>query len=116
MRPIDLLAFRVDDDHKMFLKVSHEHEKNYKIKKQYQAYSWGRNDDFLLGYPTLTEEKKSLKRIIFGTSTAEVDSKFDSVSVKDIVSANTFTLALTEDGNVFSWGRGHYGHLGNGDE
>ena len=49
MRPIDLLAFRVDDDHKTFLKMSHENEKNYKIKKQYQAYSWGRNDDFQLG-------------------------------------------------------------------
>lgn len=33
MRPIDLLAFRVDDDHKQFLKIFHENEKNYKIKK-----------------------------------------------------------------------------------
>ena len=46
MRPVDLLAFRVDDDHKQFLKEFHKNEKNYKIKKQYEAYSWGRSDDF----------------------------------------------------------------------
>ena len=55
MRPIDLLAFRVDDDHKGFLKDCHKNEKNYKIKKCYQAYSWGRAENFQLGYPTLKE-------------------------------------------------------------
>jgi hypothetical protein len=33
MRGIDLLAFRVDDDHKKFIKESPLFEKNYKIKK-----------------------------------------------------------------------------------
>jgi hypothetical protein len=112
MRAVDLMAFRADDDHKMFLRVSHEHEKNYKIKKQYQAYSWGRNDDFQLGYPTLADDKKTPKRIMF----AQSESKFDQVSIRDITSASTYTLALSEDGTVYSWGRGHNGHLGNGDE
>ena len=33
MRAIDLLAFRVDDDHKKFIKESPLFEKNYRIKK-----------------------------------------------------------------------------------
>ena len=57
MRAIDLLAFKVDDDHKQFIKESPLFEKNYKIKKVFEAYSWGRSDDFLLGYPTLKEEQ-----------------------------------------------------------
>jgi len=34
MRPVDLLAFRLDDVHKQFIKVNHPNEKNYKIAKQ----------------------------------------------------------------------------------
>lgn len=121
MRPIDLLAFRVDDDHKSFLKMSHEHEKNYKIKKQYQAFSWGRNDDFQLGFMTLAEDKKCPKRIFFDAEAAENSShsqanRFDTVSIRDIACTNTFALALSEDGKVYSWGRGVFGRLGNGDE
>ena len=46
MRAIDLLAFRVDDDHKKFIKESPFFENNYKVKKVFQAYSWGRAEDF----------------------------------------------------------------------
>ena len=46
MRAIDLLAFRVDDDHKKFIKESPLFENNYKVKKVFQAYSWGRAEDF----------------------------------------------------------------------
>ena len=57
MRAIDLLAFRVDDDHKTFIKESPLFEKNFKIKKVFEAYSWGRSEDFMLGYATLKEEQ-----------------------------------------------------------
>jgi len=33
MRAIDLLAFKVDDDHKKFIKESPLFENNYKVKK-----------------------------------------------------------------------------------
>ena len=33
MRPIDLLAFRIDDDHKMFIKEYHGEQKNFKIAR-----------------------------------------------------------------------------------
>ena len=68
MRSIDLLAFRVDDDHKQFLKEYHKGEKNYKVKKLFEVYSWGRSQDFLLGYPVFNKEEnagKFPKRIQF---------------------------------------------------
>jgi hypothetical protein len=68
MRPIDLLAFRVDDDHKHFLKEFHKGQKNYKVKKAFEVYSWGRSQDFLLGYPVIAKDEnagKLPKRIVF---------------------------------------------------
>ena len=50
MRPLDLLAFRVDEDHKNFIKQGNVEEKNYKISKQYEVYTWGRSDNYTLGY------------------------------------------------------------------
>lgn len=46
MRAVDLLAFRIDDYHKSFIKSFHNEQKNYKIAKVFEAYSWGYNDDF----------------------------------------------------------------------
>lgn len=63
MRAIDLLAFRVDDDHKKFIKESPLFENNYKVKKVFQAYSWGRAEDFQLGYPVLKDEQMTPREI-----------------------------------------------------
>jgi hypothetical protein len=63
MRAIDLIAFKVDDDHKRFIKESPLFENNYKIKKIFQAYSWGRPDDFCLGYLSLKDEQTYPKLI-----------------------------------------------------
>ena len=68
MRAIDLLAFRVDDDHKKFIKESPLFENNYKVKKVFQAYSWGRAEDFQLGYPVLKEEQMTPRQIHFSNS------------------------------------------------
>jgi hypothetical protein len=51
MRPLDQLAFKIDDDHKNLIKEYHGEQKNFKIDKQYEVYSWGRADGFNLGYP-----------------------------------------------------------------
>jgi len=50
IRPIDLMAFKIDDQHKNFIKSVHNEEKNYKLAKRFDAYSWGHSDDFQLGY------------------------------------------------------------------
>jgi len=36
-------------------------------------------------------------------------------SIKDIKVANSFSLALSEEGRLYSWGVGMNGHLGSGD-
>lgn len=38
------------------------------------------------------------------------------MSIKDVKVSNTFSLALSEDGRIFSWGSGLNGHLGQSDE
>lgn len=93
MRGIDLLAFRVDDDHKKFIKESPLFEKNYKIKKVFQAYSWGRSDDFMLGYPTLKEEQSGPRQIIFHDEQGEL---MHDISIREVHCADSYTLALSE--------------------
>ena len=121
MRPLDLLAFKIDEDHKNFIKEFHCDQKNFKIHKQYELYSWGHSDNYNLGYPQLNNEKKRPTKIYFNhnnnrniESSAKLD-KSDLTSIRDIKIAETYSLALTEDGDVFSWGSGLNGHLGHGD-
>ena len=116
MRPLDLLAFRIDDDQKNFIKEFHGEEKNFRISKQFELYTWGRSSEYNLGYPQLNEEKKRPKKVIFEQH--QVQSKSfvnDLESVKDVKIADTFSLALSEDGKVYSWGSGLNGRLGHGD-
>lgn len=65
MRPLDLLAFKIDDDHKVFIREFHGEQKNFKISKQYELYTWGRSIDYNLGYPQLNEEKMRPKKVYF---------------------------------------------------
>lgn len=65
MRPIDLMAFKIDDQHKNFIKSVHNEEKNYKLAKRFDAYSWGHSDDFQLGYTQLNNERRYPKKINF---------------------------------------------------
>jgi len=65
MRPIDLLAFKIDDFHKSFIRTFHNEEKNYKLSKHFDAYSWGYSDDYQLGYPQLNNFRKLPKKITF---------------------------------------------------
>ena len=65
MRPLDLLAFRIDDDHKNFIKEFHGEQKNFKISKQYELYTWGRSENFNLGYLQLNEAQRRPKKVLF---------------------------------------------------
>lgn len=112
MRPIDLMAFKIDDQHKAFIKDFHNEQKNYKIAKQFEAYSWGYNNDFQLGYTQLNNDRRHPKKIQF----SNLSGSYDYVSVKDTKISDTFSLTLSEEGKVYSWGLGMNGHLGHGDE
>jgi len=39
-----------------------------------------------------------------------------SLSIKDVKCAETYTIALSESGEVYTWGRGSQGKLGNESE
>ena len=106
MRPIDLLAFKVDEHHKQFVRTYHNDEKNYKLAKRFDAYSWGHSDEYLLGYTQLNNERRYPKKIGFPSES----------SIKDVKVSSTHCLALSEDGTLYSWGNGVNGHLGHGDE
>ena len=112
MRPLDLIAFKIDDDHKAFLRQQHSSEKNYKTSKYFEAYSWGRAENFQLGYPTIKDSQKQPKLISFlDHNDVPVD-----VSIKEVVCCESFTLALSDSGDLYSWGCGNFGHCGNGSE
>ena len=72
----------------------------------------------------LADDKTKPKRINFDfhdNATTSTSGKFtsvvfDSVSIRDIVCSKTFSLALSEDGKVYSWGSGSQGHLGGGSD
>jgi alpha-tubulin suppressor-like RCC1 family protein len=115
MRAIDLLAFKVDDAHKSFIKESPGFENNYKIKKVFQVYSWGRSDDFQLGYPLMKEEQREPKQVLF-YSNYDQGELITSISIKDVKCTDSYTVALTEQGELYTWGRGTNGHLGNSSE
>lgn len=51
-----------------------------------------------------------------GGTDPHLKSDLNFSSIKDIKVSNSFSLALSEDGRVFSWGLGINGHLGLGDE
>ena len=80
MRPFDLLVFQIDDYHKAFIKECRQDQKNFKIPKVFEAYSWGYSNDFQLGYSSLNNERKIPRKIHFYSTVNEEDY----ISVKDI--------------------------------
>lgn len=80
----------MDEDHKNFIKEFHGEEKNFKISKQYELYSWGKSEH--LGYLLKGEEQKKPAKVYFS------EDENDLESIRDVKVADTFSLALSEDG------------------
>ena len=89
MRPMDLLAFRIDDDQKNFIKEFHCEEKNFKVAKTFELYTWGRSNNFNLGYAQVADEKLKPKKVEF---------PLKNISLKQIKLGNTYSLAISEEG------------------
>ena len=79
-------------------------------------YSWGRSDDFQLGYPLVKEEQTEPKQVQFYANYDQGGELIPGVSIKDAKCTDSYTVALTEQGELFTWGRGTNGHLGNSSE
>jgi alpha-tubulin suppressor-like RCC1 family protein len=71
-----------------------------------QAYSWGYSDEFQLGFLQRNNFRKAPKRVSF------LDQEVEGGNIKDIVISDSFCLALTTSGEVWSWGNGSNGHIG----
>lgn len=64
-------------------------------------YTWGQGEGGLLGHGSTTTFNVPKKIVAL-----------DSVSVVQIHCGGLHTLALTDEGHVYSWGRGEGGQLG----
>eukprot|EP00890_Picochlorum_soloecismus_P003284 jgi/Picsp_1/3957/NSC_01469-R1_ran gtpase binding len=71
-----------------------------------EVYTWGINDYGQLGNGT-TSYETSPKKIVDG---------LEGVKVSDIAAGGWHSVAITEDGELYVWGRGEYGRLGLGDD
>ncbi|XP_052190726.1 ultraviolet-B receptor UVR8 isoform X2 [Diospyros lotus] len=69
-----------------------------------EVHSWGRNQNGQLGLGT-TEDSLLPQKI----------EDFQGVSVKMVAAGAEHTAAVTEEGELYSWGWGRYGNLGLGD-
>lgn len=77
---------------------------NMALSSEGDVYTWGTNDYGQLGNG--------------GTSYQTVPHKvvdLDHVRVADVGAGGWHSFALTEHGEVYTWGRGEYGRLGSGD-
>ena len=77
------------------------------------VYSWGRNNYGQLGNNSTSQSNypiQVLKGVYDGTTYLGDDA---SNKIIDIASSGYHSLALAQDGSVYSWGRNNYGQLGN---
>lgn len=69
-----------------------------------QVYSWGSGDDGVLGHGD-TQSRAAPTRC----------AQLAAVHVASVACGSRHTLALSDKGELFSWGWGVYGQLGHGD-
>eukprot|EP00889_Picochlorum_renovo_P001271 jgi/Picre1/28301/NNA_003707.t1 len=78
---------------------------NLALTSSGEMYSWGINDYGQLGNGTTSNM----------TVPTLIQEGFFGVKVSDIAAGGWHSLAITEDGEVYVWGRGEHGRLGLGD-
>lgn len=78
---------------------------NLALDDQGQCFSWGINDYGQLGNGTTS----------YCTEPMLVEG-LEGIAVSDISAGGWHSLAITDDGEVWVWGRGEYGRLGLGDK
>jgi alpha-tubulin suppressor-like RCC1 family protein len=75
------------------------------LDEEGSVYSWGYGKDGALGHENF-ENISSPKKIDFFVK--------NNIKIKSIECGDYFTLALAEDGSVYTWGHNNYGQLGLG--
>ncbi len=87
---------------KMIINLAHGLRHVIALTKSSQVYCWGRNDFGQLGIGNRDNDSHKPKRIKF----------FDDKFAKDICCGEHHSLVLTENGEVYAWGRNDCGQLG----
>lgn len=81
------------------------------------VWTWGYGKDNALGRDTtddsLIPDKISLWTLARKNKRVSPESEFEQI--KSIACGSKHVLALSIDGDVYSWGRGEFGRLGHGD-
>ncbi|KAF4520878.1 hypothetical protein B566_EDAN007059 [Ephemera danica] len=80
-------------DAKHFLALTHSGE----------VYSWGCGDGGRLGHgDTYSQDEPTLVKALLGTN------------IVFVAAGNTYSAAISAEGELYTWGRGNYGRLGHG--
>ena len=90
---------KINDE--IFLKIAASETHNLAIDKDGNLWSWGKNNEGQLGDGTDVNKLVPTKIII--------EKKFTQISCGDYL----FSLAIDNEGNLYSWGYNVYGQLGN---
>ena len=78
------------------------------LSKEHIVYSFGNNEDGVLGIPINQNDKNKIKEYKFN----KIDFGEYTNKIIEISSGTVHNLALTYDGKVFSWGSSQGGQLG----
>ena len=79
---------------------------NLALNSSGEVYTWGINDYGQLGNGTTSYE----------TLPRKITEGLQGIKISDIAAGGWHSVAITEDGEVYVWGRGEYGRLGLGDK
>lgn len=78
---------------------------HFGVTKDNKVYGWGLNN---YGQLAMDEE---IDKVVEPRHLSSLPS---DIKIKSMAGGHHHTILLTEDGNIYSWGRGDYGQLGHG--
>lgn len=83
------------------------------VSKKGNVYSWGSNKQHQLGIPAGALEQGPTSK---GTARPAMVAALRDAGVKQVACGSLHSMALTRDGEIYTWGFGKNGRLGHGDE
>ena len=104
---LSLTGGRVELEGLGFTQISAGNSHSLALDQNGNIYSWGRNNYGHLGNGTTTDSNTPVQVKTTGTP-------MEGKKIVQISTGIDHSLALDQDGNVYSWGRNNYGQLGNG--